>query len=202
MTSADLKSWTPEQKKKFFANKKGIAKTLSARYYKDGAEILIDQGEKNPRRLTPRECARIMGFPENFIIPVSDNQGLQTVWKRSCGPGCKGDCKGNGKVHEKRKTQNNDYRLCKVIRMDEYSKPLKKPEARHRYWHVQKADREFFPESDVKFKLKFHEKTFELKGKSQGRYYDWTTLSPVSVLGGPSYHRYKETQELVCLGGP
>ena len=74
VTSADLKSWTPEQKKKFFADKKGIAKTLSARYYKDGAEILIDQGKKNPRRLTPRECARIMGFPEKFKIPVSDNQ--------------------------------------------------------------------------------------------------------------------------------
>ncbi|MBT6646646.1 MAG: DNA (cytosine-5-)-methyltransferase, partial [Thaumarchaeota archaeon] len=72
-----LKSWTPEQKKKFFADKKGIAKTLSARYYKDGAEILIDQGKKNPRRLTPRECARIMGFPEKFKIPVSDNQAYR-----------------------------------------------------------------------------------------------------------------------------
>lgn len=47
--------------------------TLSARYYKDGSEILIDQGEnKLPRRLTPRECARLQGFPEEFIIPVSD----------------------------------------------------------------------------------------------------------------------------------
>ena len=59
------------------ANKKGIANTLSARYYKDGAEILIDQGKKNPRRLTPRECARIMGFPEEFKIPVSDNQAYK-----------------------------------------------------------------------------------------------------------------------------
>ena len=59
------------------ADKKGIAKTLSARYYKDGAEILIDQGKKNPRRLTPRECARIMGFPEKFKIPVSDNQAYR-----------------------------------------------------------------------------------------------------------------------------
>ena len=59
------------------ADKKGIANTLSARYYKDGAEILIDQGKKNPRRLTPRECARIMGFPENFKIPVSDNQAYR-----------------------------------------------------------------------------------------------------------------------------
>ena len=59
------------------ADKKGVAKTLSARYYKDGAEILIDQGKKNPRRLTPRECARIMGFPEEFKIPVSDNQAYR-----------------------------------------------------------------------------------------------------------------------------
>ena len=58
------------------ADKNGIANTLSARYYKDGAEILIPQG-KNPRRLTPRECARIMGFPEKFKIPVSDNQAYR-----------------------------------------------------------------------------------------------------------------------------
>ena len=60
------------------ADKSGIAKTLSARYYKDGAEILISQGEKkNPRRLTPRECARLMGFPEEFKIVVSDNQAYR-----------------------------------------------------------------------------------------------------------------------------
>jgi DNA (cytosine-5)-methyltransferase 1 len=55
-----------------------IARTLSARYYKDGSEILISQGaRKNPRRLTPRECARIMGFPEDFKIPVSDTQAYK-----------------------------------------------------------------------------------------------------------------------------
>lgn len=59
------------------ANKKGIAKTLSARYYKDGAEILIAQGKKNPRRLTPNECKRLMGFPEKFKIPVSDHQAYK-----------------------------------------------------------------------------------------------------------------------------
>jgi len=59
------------------ADMDSIAKTLSARYYKDGAEILIPQGKKNPRRLTPRECARIMGFPEKFKIPVSDNQAYR-----------------------------------------------------------------------------------------------------------------------------
>lgn len=52
--------------------------TISARYYKDGSEILIDQGpEKNPRKLTPRECARLQGFPEDFIIAVSDLQAYK-----------------------------------------------------------------------------------------------------------------------------
>lgn len=50
----------------------GITRTLSARYYKDGSEILIKQNGKNPRRLTPRECARLQGFPDSFVIPVSD----------------------------------------------------------------------------------------------------------------------------------
>ncbi|MCO5052077.1 MAG: DNA (cytosine-5-)-methyltransferase [Verrucomicrobiae bacterium] len=57
---------------------KGIARTLSARYYKDGSEILISQGSrKNPRRLTPRECARLMGYPADFKIPVSDTQAYK-----------------------------------------------------------------------------------------------------------------------------
>lgn len=55
-----------------------IARTLSARYYKDGSEILVSQGKgKNPRRLTPRECARLMGFPDSFRIPVSDTQAYR-----------------------------------------------------------------------------------------------------------------------------
>jgi len=53
-------------------------RTLSARYHKDGSEILIYRGKnKNPRRLTPRECARLMGFEEDFIIPVSDTQAYR-----------------------------------------------------------------------------------------------------------------------------
>lgn len=55
----------------------GITRTISARYYKDGSEILIPQEGKNPRRLTPRECARLQGYPENFIIPVSDTQAYR-----------------------------------------------------------------------------------------------------------------------------
>ena len=60
----------------------GISRTLSARYYKDGSEILIPQGKGvNPRRLSPRECARLMGYPDNYIInAVSDVQAY-----RQCG---------------------------------------------------------------------------------------------------------------------
>ena len=59
----------------------GIARTMSARYHKDGAEILIPQNSgKNPRRLTPRECAHLMGFTQlrpDFKIPVSDTQAYR-----------------------------------------------------------------------------------------------------------------------------
>lgn len=51
--------------------------TMSARYYKDGSEILIDQKNKNPRKLTPRESARLQGFPDTFKIPVSDIQAYK-----------------------------------------------------------------------------------------------------------------------------
>lgn len=56
----------------------GVTRTLSARYYKDGSEILIDQGERKcPRRLTPREAARLMGFPDSLPIVVSDTQAYK-----------------------------------------------------------------------------------------------------------------------------
>lgn len=58
-----------------------VARTLSARYYKDGSEILVRQNNNRPRRLTPRECARLMGFDEprgaEFRIPVSDTQAYR-----------------------------------------------------------------------------------------------------------------------------
>lgn len=54
------------------------SRTLSARYYKDGSEILISRGaRRTPRRLTPRECARLMGYPEDFRIPVSDTRAYK-----------------------------------------------------------------------------------------------------------------------------
>ena len=77
------KLWVGHKKRKEQHAKKGngfgyslftedspYANTISARYYKDGSEILIDQSklEKNPRKLTPRECARLQGFPEDFIV--------------------------------------------------------------------------------------------------------------------------------------
>ncbi|TDN66909.1 DNA (cytosine-5-)-methyltransferase [Paraburkholderia sp. BL10I2N1] len=55
-----------------------VTRTLSARYHKDGSEILVHQGQGlRPRRLTPRECARLMGFPDTFRIPVSDTQAYR-----------------------------------------------------------------------------------------------------------------------------
>lgn len=51
--------------------------TISARYYKDGSEILIEQVGKNPRKLTPREAARLQGYPESYVIPVSDVQAYK-----------------------------------------------------------------------------------------------------------------------------
>lgn len=55
----------------------GSSRTLSARYYKDGSEILIRQEGMNPRRLTPRECARLQGYPDEYRIVVSDTQAYK-----------------------------------------------------------------------------------------------------------------------------
>lgn len=61
-----------------FSKESQYVNTLSARYYKDGSEILINRGDNlNPRKLTPRECARLQGFPDNFIIKVSDIQAYK-----------------------------------------------------------------------------------------------------------------------------
>lgn len=64
--------------------------------------------------------------------------------------------------------------------MEQYSRPLKKPEARHRYWHILKEDRDFFPESGKIFKLKFHEKTFDMKVNHKE-----------DIMTGQLYHLYQ-----------
>lgn len=61
-------------------NLQGTSRTLPARYYKDGSDILIPQMGRNPRRLTPRECTRLMGYPDSFEIVCSDTQTY-----RQCG---------------------------------------------------------------------------------------------------------------------
>lgn len=60
-----------------FNENSSYTSTISARYYKDGSEILIEQGKENPRKLTPREAAKLQGYPENYKIPVSDNQAYK-----------------------------------------------------------------------------------------------------------------------------
>jgi DNA (cytosine-5)-methyltransferase 1 len=60
--------------------------TLSARYYKDGSEILIEQQDKNPRKITPREAANLMGFPQDFKIVVSDTQAYKQFGNSVCVP--------------------------------------------------------------------------------------------------------------------
>ncbi len=84
------KLWKSHKKRKKQARSKGYGfgyslfnrdsvctRTISARYYKDGSEILIEQKGRNPRMLTPREAARLQGFPEWFKIPVSRGRAYQ-----------------------------------------------------------------------------------------------------------------------------
>jgi DNA (cytosine-5)-methyltransferase 1 len=60
-----------------FNENSAYTSTISARYYKDGSEILVAQNGKNPRKLTPREAARLQGFPESYVISVSDAQAYK-----------------------------------------------------------------------------------------------------------------------------
>jgi DNA (cytosine-5)-methyltransferase 1 len=85
------KLWNYLQKHKENSEKKGngfgfglvdlekdeFTRTMSARYYKDGSEILIKQERKNPRRLMPEEARKLFGYPDNFVIPVSDCQAYK-----------------------------------------------------------------------------------------------------------------------------
>lgn len=93
------KLWEGHQRRKLMHKEKGngfgyslfnqeseYTNTISARYYKDGSEILIEQEGKNPRKLTPREAARLQGFPEEYEIPVSDNQSYKQFGNSVCVP--------------------------------------------------------------------------------------------------------------------
>ena len=62
-----------------FNKKSSYTSTISARYYKDGSEILIEQAGNNPRKITPKEGARLQGLPESFIFPVSDVQAYKQL---------------------------------------------------------------------------------------------------------------------------
>lgn len=69
-----------------FDDTSAYTSTISARYYKDGSEILVKQAEGNPRKLTPREAARLQGFPDDFVIPVSDTQAYKQFGNSVCVP--------------------------------------------------------------------------------------------------------------------
>lgn len=84
------KLWAGHQRRKLEHKKKGngfgysmfneaseYTSTISARYYKDGSEILVEQKDKNPRKLSPREAGRLQGFPDDFQIVVSDTQAYK-----------------------------------------------------------------------------------------------------------------------------
>ena len=94
------KLWSGHKRRKLMHKEKGngfgyglfnenspYTNTISARYYKDGSEILIEQQGKNPRKLTPREAARLQGFPEEYkITAVSDNQLYKQFGNSVCVP--------------------------------------------------------------------------------------------------------------------
>ena len=69
-----------------FNEKSKYTSTISARYYKDGSEILIEQKDKNPRKLTPREASRLQGFGDRFKIVVSDTQSYKQFGNSVCVP--------------------------------------------------------------------------------------------------------------------
>ena len=82
--------------------------TISARYYKDGSEILIEQKWKNPRKLTPREAARLQWYPESFKITVSDVQAYKQFWNSVCVPVIKALAKSVNKAIYNLNQHNGD----------------------------------------------------------------------------------------------
>lgn len=93
----------------------GVTRTLSARYFKDGSEILIPQARKAPRRLTPRECARLMGFPDDLPIVVSDTQAYKQFGNAVVPPVVTEVAKGIVKVLEWHLTESRRGCLVKGL---------------------------------------------------------------------------------------
>ncbi len=103
-----------------FNEKSEYTSTISARYYKDGSEILVEQNGKNPRKLTPREAARLQGFPDDFIIPVSDNQAYKQFGNSVAVPVLKAIAKEVNKALNKlEKVSKKDF---KPINLDKIRK--------------------------------------------------------------------------------
>jgi len=85
-----------------------VTRTISARYHKDGAEILIEQKGKRPRRLTPDEAMQLMGFePDQFIFPVSDTQKYRQIGNSVVVPAVKTTAKQMVNILLKGEIKNN-----------------------------------------------------------------------------------------------
>lgn len=95
----------------------GVSRTLSARYYKDGSEVLIPNGsKKNPRRLTPREAGRLMGFPDHLPIVVSDTQAYKQFGNAVVPPVAESVGRQIAQVFADKITKRNGCLLKKVTR--------------------------------------------------------------------------------------
>ncbi|MCE2930016.1 MAG: DNA cytosine methyltransferase [Vampirovibrionales bacterium] len=92
-----------------FSETSTYTNTISARYYKDGSEILIEQAGKNPRKLTPREAARLQGFPDTFEIPVSDTQAYRQFGNSVAVPVIQAIGVELSKVWDTLNTEQKDY---------------------------------------------------------------------------------------------
>jgi len=102
--------------------------TISARYYKDGSEILIEQKGKNPRKLTPREAARLQGYPDDYVIPVSDGQAYKQFGNSVAIPVIKAIAKNvvkEMKAMEKRKVSSRKINIDKI--RDKHVKEAEEP---------------------------------------------------------------------------